>query len=106
KVVMQALAVVGTQIGLARGLVMPGTIRGARLHDGENPDQTGMLAALLQHLVNFVLLAKSLGTADEVDLQEVLGRQTLGIGAQRLAPGLRCASTRACSSRSTLFRCK
>jgi hypothetical protein len=47
-----------------------------------------MLATLLQHLVNSVLLAETLGTADEVDLQPVLGRQALGILAQRLAPGL------------------
>src|SRR5579875_2535161 len=72
KVVVQALTVVGAQVRLARGLVLPGT-----------------LAVLLQHLMNLVLLAEALGAADEFDLQPVLSRQLLGVRPQRLAQRLR-----------------
>ena len=86
---MQALAVVGAQVGLSRRLVMPGTISGAGFHGGEDPDQTRVLASLPEDLMNLVLLAEALRPADEFDFQRVLGRQALGVLAQRFAQRLR-----------------
>ena len=91
EVVMQALAVVGAQVRLTRRLVVPRPIRGTRFHGGEDPDQTRVLASLLEDLVNLVLLAKALRSSDELDLQPVLDRQLFSVFPQRLAQRLRPA---------------
>src|SRR6478752_10091827 len=88
---MQALAVVGAQVGLTRRLIVPRSIGRTRFHGGEDPDQTRVLASLLEDLVNLVLLAKALRSADELDLQPVLGRQPFSVFPQRLAQRLRPA---------------
>src|SRR5438045_3718584 len=60
EVVVQALAVVGAQIGLARLFVMPGLIAATRLHSRKDTDQARMRAALAQNLLTFSSLRKLL----------------------------------------------
>src|SRR5438045_3749466 len=71
---------------LASPFQWPGAISGARLHGRENPHQTGTVAAVLQHLMNLVLLTEALRPADEFNFQRVLDRQAFGVLAQRLRP--------------------
>src|SRR5439155_21791165 len=89
EVVMQALAVVRAQVRLTRRLIVPRPIGGTRFQGGEDPDQTGVLASLPEDLMNLILLAKALRSADELNLQPVLGCQALGIFSQGLAQRLR-----------------
>ena len=79
---MQALAVVGAQIGLARLFVMPGLIAATRLHGRKDMDQARMRAALAQNLLHPLFLAEALGAANELDTQAVLDRQALGVLSQ------------------------
>src|SRR5579862_4123892 len=77
EIVVQAFAVVGAQIGLARLLVVPGLIAATRLHSREDADQARMRAAPAQNLVHLLFLAETLGAPNELDSQAVLGGQLL-----------------------------
>jgi hypothetical protein len=87
EVVMQTLAVIRPQEGLARLLVVPRLIADAGFQGRENADQAGVVPALAEDLLNAVFFAE-VPFADELDLQAVLGCQPLRILSQSLPKGL------------------
>ena len=60
-------------------LVMPRTIRSARLHGGEDVDQAQMITPFGDEGLNSVFLAKRLMTTNELDFQARIAGQMLGV---------------------------
>ena len=79
EVVMQALPGGRLEEGSMGGLVVPRLIRRARLHGREDVDQTRMVTALGEDLLDPRLLAECLELADELDLQARLSGEPLGV---------------------------
>ena len=84
EVVVQALAVVRYQIGLAGLLVVPRLVGRAGLHGRENADQPRMLARAGQNLFHPVFLPE-VPLADELDLDARFRRQPLRVLANPVA---------------------
>ena len=76
EVVVQALARVGSQVGLAAGLVVPGLVGFAGLHRRDNVHQPWMPAARRQHLGHHVFLA-DMRLGNVLDPCPLLGCQLL-----------------------------
>ena len=87
EVVVQALGLGGLEEGPARRLVVPRPERGAGFHRREDVDQPGMRPPLREDRLDAFLLAKVLAL-NEVDLQAVRLRQSLGMGAELVAKRL------------------
>src|SRR6266571_2477527 len=81
---MQTFAAVGFEKGLVRALIVPGLVRSAGLHGRQHMHQAGLRAALLNDFGDALFFTR-LGLADELDLDTLLARQPLGIGAQAIA---------------------
>ena len=75
---MQALAVVGPQVGLAGLLVVPRLVGRAGFHRREDRDQPGVLPSLGQHRVDQLLFA-DIFLAQVFDRDAVLGCQSLRV---------------------------
>jgi len=78
EIVVQALAVIRQQIGLARLLVVPWLVGRARLHRREDTYQSWLVTSLVQNLLHPVFLA-NVPLAKKLDLEAVLGGKTLGV---------------------------
>ncbi len=81
EVVVQTLAIVRQQVGLAGVLVVPRLVGRARLHGREDADQPRMISALCQDLLHPVLLTH-IPLAQELDRDPVFSRQMFRILAQ------------------------
>jgi hypothetical protein len=73
KIVVQALAVIGTQERLAGLLVVPWFVARARLHGRQDRYQTRMRAALSDGRLDLLVLAKA-ALADKLDRDPVWKR--------------------------------
>jgi len=82
--VVQTLAIVGPEVGLARLLVVPGFIGRARLHGRQHADKSRMLPTPGQHFLHAILFTE-VPLADELDLDAHFGCQPLGVSAQLVA---------------------
>jgi hypothetical protein len=78
EVVVEALAGIRLQKGLAGLFVMPRFVAGTAFHRRQNADQAGMVPALLDNRCYPVFLTH-VGPAQELDGEPVFGRQTLGV---------------------------
>ena len=85
KVIMQALAYGRLQGCVMRLLVMPGAKRCAGLHCRKDMDQTGMLSAFLDDVLDSLFLAERFVTANEFDLEARFASQALRIAAYIIA---------------------
>ena len=83
---MQALSRVWFQEGFTGRFVVPRFIGLTCLHGRQNMNKARMAATALQSFGNDVFLA-DMGLADELDLNPVLLRQSLRIGANGVAQG-------------------
>jgi hypothetical protein len=86
EVIVQALAGDRLEPGVATGLVVPRTIGEARLHGGEDMDQTGVIATCGEDRVDPIRLTERLKLVDEFNLKHSLGGEAFGVGAQWLGP--------------------
>src|SRR6516162_10618563 len=87
KVVVQAFAVVGPQVGLPSFLVVPRLVGGTRFHGREDAHQAGVMPPLLEDLLDPIFFAEVLFTKED-NLQAVLGGESLGILSQGVAQRL------------------
>src|SRR5438128_106542 len=83
-VVVQAFAIVWLQVGLVILLVVPRLIAAAWLHGGKNANHARLFAAFRQDLLDPILLAETLLAPHELDLDAVVGRDTLHVLPKRL----------------------
>src|SRR5450755_334056 len=88
KIVVKALPAVGSQERLARRLVVPWLIGRAGFHRGENGNEPGLRASLLDQRGDLVRFAHAAG-ADELDFDSILGSHAFSVLAQCLAQRLR-----------------
>src|SRR6516165_7097695 len=87
KVVVQALAVVGPQVGLPSFLVVPRLVGGTRFHGREDAHQAGVVPPLRKNFLDPIFFAEILFT-NEHDFQAVLGGESFGILSQGVAQRL------------------
>jgi hypothetical protein len=81
EVIVQALAIVQSQEGLACVLVMSGLVDRTGLHRRNDANKAGMFAAPGQRLLYQIFLP-DISLADKFDLDPVGGRQSLGVLTQ------------------------
>ena len=84
---MQALAVVGPQVGLPSFLVVPRLVGGTRFHGREDAHQAGVVPPLRKNFLDPIFFAEILFT-NEHDFQAVLGGESFGILSQGVAQRL------------------
>ena len=84
EVVVQALARVGFEEGLAARLVVPGFVARAGLHRRDHVHQARRIAPARQHLRHHVLLA-DVGLVEVLDLDPGRGTNLLGAGADAIS---------------------
>jgi hypothetical protein len=87
KVLVQAFAVLGPQVGLPRFLVVPRLVGGTGFHGREDAHQAGVIPSLLEDCPYPIFFAEVPFT-NEDNLQAVLGGESFGILSQGVAQRL------------------